>query len=156
LKAGRSFRSATLPSIRIHHSARCSRYVLHLRDRWHQVGPGYDLGYMPESVKHHLRGCDGLMVESNPTGDAEHGPDPWSVKQGACSHAWGTRRNDASGEFSPTVRGGAAFVVLANLFRAETIPEIARIAAENAARNPAATTCLCGAATHVGVTSLSH
>ena len=30
-----------------------------------KIGLVTDLGYMPESVKHHLRGCDGLMIESN-------------------------------------------------------------------------------------------
>ena len=41
-----------------------------------------DLGYMPESIKFHLRGADLLLLESNH--DLEMlkvGPYPWSVKQ---------------------------------------------------------------------------
>lgn len=41
-----------------------------------------DLGYLPESVKHHIRGADLLVLESNH--DVEMlkvGPYPWAVKQ---------------------------------------------------------------------------
>ena len=47
-----------------------------------KVGICTDLGYMPASVRHHLRGCHVLMIESNH--DLEllrGGPYPWSVKQ---------------------------------------------------------------------------
>jgi len=47
-----------------------------------RVGIVTDLGYMPESVKFHLRGADFLVLESNH--DLEMlkvGPYPWSVKQ---------------------------------------------------------------------------
>ena len=47
-----------------------------------KVGICTDLGYMPASVRYHLRGCHVLMIESNH--DLEllrGGPYPWSVKQ---------------------------------------------------------------------------
>ena len=47
-----------------------------------RVGVVTDLGYMPDSVKFHLRGTDFLVLESNH--DVEMlkvGPYPWSVKQ---------------------------------------------------------------------------
>ena len=47
-----------------------------------KVGVVTDLGYVPESIKFHLRGADLLILESNH--DLEMlkvGPYPWSVKQ---------------------------------------------------------------------------
>ena len=47
-----------------------------------KVGVATDLGYIPVSVRDHLRGCDVLIMESNH--DLEMlrvGPYPWSVKQ---------------------------------------------------------------------------
>ena len=47
-----------------------------------KIGLATDLGYMPESIKFHLRGADVLMLESNH--DVEMlkvGPYPWPVKQ---------------------------------------------------------------------------
>ena len=47
-----------------------------------RIGVATDLGYMPDSVKVHMRGMDFLLLESNH--DVEMlkvGPYPWSVKQ---------------------------------------------------------------------------
>ncbi len=47
-----------------------------------RVGIATDLGYLPESVRYHLRGADLLLLESNH--DIEMlkvGPYPWAVKQ---------------------------------------------------------------------------
>jgi phosphoribosyl 1,2-cyclic phosphodiesterase len=47
-----------------------------------KIGVATDLGYMPDSIKWHLRGSDLLVLESNH--DLEMlkvGPYPWSVKQ---------------------------------------------------------------------------
>src|SRR5271169_515160 len=47
-----------------------------------KIGFATDLGYMPASVRDHLRGCTVLVMESNH--DVEmlrSGPYPWSVKQ---------------------------------------------------------------------------
>jgi phosphoribosyl 1,2-cyclic phosphodiesterase len=47
-----------------------------------QVGIATDLGYVPESVKFHLRRMDWLLLESNHDLDMlKVGPYPWSVKQ---------------------------------------------------------------------------
>jgi phosphoribosyl 1,2-cyclic phosphodiesterase len=47
-----------------------------------QVGIATDLGYVPESVKFHLRRMDLLLLESNHDLDMlKVGPYPWSVKQ---------------------------------------------------------------------------
>lgn len=47
-----------------------------------RIGLATDLGYMPDSVRMHLRGTEFLMLESNHDLDMlKVGPYPWSVKQ---------------------------------------------------------------------------
>jgi phosphoribosyl 1,2-cyclic phosphodiesterase len=98
-----------------------------------KVGFATDLGYMPASVRDHLRGCSVLVMESNH--DVEmlrSGPYPWSVKQRVMSRV-GHLSNDALAEFfSGDYDGGAEYVVLAHLSEQNNHPEIARAAAEHA------------------------
>lgn len=98
-----------------------------------KIGLATDLGYMPASVRQHLRGCDGLMIESNH--DLEMlrvGPYPWSVKQRVMSRV-GHLSNDSLADFFTTdYDGGAAFLILAHLSEQNNHPEIARSAAEQA------------------------
>jgi len=98
-----------------------------------KLGLVTDLGYLPPNVREHLRGCDGLMIESNH--DLEMlrgGPYPWQVKQRVMSRV-GHLSNDALAEFfTNDYDGGAAFVVLAHLSEQNNHPEIARRAAEQA------------------------
>ncbi len=64
-----------------------------------RVGIVTDLGYMPESVKIHVRGADMLILESNH--DLEMlkvGPYPWSVKQRVMGRN-GHLSNDIAGDF---------------------------------------------------------
>ena len=98
-----------------------------------KIGFATDLGYMPPSVRDHLRACDVLVIESNH--DVEMlrvGPYPWSVKQRVMSRV-GHLSNDALAEFfSNDYDGGAAYVVLAHLSELNNHPELARGAAEKA------------------------
>jgi len=98
-----------------------------------KVGVATDLGYMPMSVKDHLKGCDALMIESNH--DLEmlrQGPYPWSVKQRVMSRV-GHLSNDALADFfASDYDGGAAFLILAHLSEQNNHPEIARSVAEKA------------------------
>jgi phosphoribosyl 1,2-cyclic phosphodiesterase len=98
-----------------------------------KVGICTDLGYMPASVRHHLRGCHMLMIESNH--DLEllrGGPYPWSVKQRVMSRV-GHLSNDALADFLTTdYDGGAEFLILAHLSEQNNHPEIARMTAERA------------------------
>ena len=100
-----------------------------------KIGYATDLGYMPVSVRDHLRGCDVLVIESNH--DVEMlrgGPYPWSVKQRVMSRV-GHLSNDALAEFlSSDYDGGAAYLILAHLSEQNNHPEIARAAAETALR----------------------
>jgi phosphoribosyl 1,2-cyclic phosphodiesterase len=98
-----------------------------------KVGIVTDLGYLPYSVKDHLRGCDGLMIESNH--DLEmlrNGPYPWMVKQRVMSRV-GHLSNSALAEFfQKDYDGSAAFLVLAHLSEHNNHPDIALKAAKDA------------------------
>jgi len=92
-----------------------------------------DLGYMPASVRDHLRRCDVLIIESNH--DLEMlrvGPYPWSVKQRVMSRV-GHLSNDSLAQFfAEDYDGGASHIVLAHLSEQNNHPEVARRVAENA------------------------
>lgn len=98
-----------------------------------KVGVATDLGYLPVSVRDHLRGCDVLVMESNH--DLEMlrvGPYPWSVKQRVMSRV-GHLSNLALADFLTTdYDNSATFVVLAHLSEQNNHPEIARREAEKA------------------------
>jgi phosphoribosyl 1,2-cyclic phosphodiesterase len=98
-----------------------------------KIGFATDLGYMPVSVRNHLRGCSVLVMESNH--DVEmlrSGPYPWSVKQRVMSRV-GHLSNESLAEFfSSDYDGGAEYLVLAHLSEQNNHPEIARAAAEQA------------------------
>ncbi|HWR36069.1 MAG TPA: MBL fold metallo-hydrolase [Clostridia bacterium] len=98
-----------------------------------KLGVVTDLGYMPASVKEHIRKCHGLVIESNH--DLEMlrgGPYPWAVKQRVMSRV-GHLSNEALAEFlASDYDGDAAFLILAHLSEANNHPEIARVAAERA------------------------
>jgi phosphoribosyl 1,2-cyclic phosphodiesterase len=98
-----------------------------------KVGIVTDLGYLPFSVKDHLRRCDGLMIESNH--DLEmlrNGPSPWMGKQRVMSRV-GHLSNAALAEFfAKDYDGFAAFLVLAHLSEHNNHPEVALKAAKDA------------------------
>lgn len=89
-----------------------------------------DLGYIPEHVKQHLRGCHLLVFESNH--DIEMlrvGPYPWFVKQRVMSRH-GHLSNDTTADFLiDGYDGSAQVLVLAHLSEANNHPEIARLTA---------------------------
>lgn len=64
-----------------------------------KVAIATDLGYLPESVKHHLRGAHFLLLESNHHPELlKVGPYPWHLKQRILSRK-GHLSNDAASEF---------------------------------------------------------
>ena len=98
-----------------------------------KVGVATDLGYIPLSVRDHLRGCDVLVVESNH--DVEMlrvGPYPWSVKQRVMSRVGHLSNLALADFFSNDYDNNATFVVLAHLSEQNNHPEIARREAEKA------------------------
>ena len=100
-----------------------------------KIGYVTDLGYMPVSVRNHLRGSTVLIMESNH--DVEMlrtGPYPWSVKQRVMSRV-GHLSNESLAEFfTNDYDGRAEYLVLAHLSEQNNHPEIARASAEQALR----------------------
>jgi phosphoribosyl 1,2-cyclic phosphodiesterase len=106
-----------------------------------KLGLVTDLGYLPQLVKHHLRGSDCLILESNH--DLEMlkvGPYPWIVKQRVLSRT-GHLSNHAVSEFLCDPEGFdslARYLVLAHLSEQNNNPDVARLSAEEAlSRRPA-------------------
>ena len=98
-----------------------------------KIGVVTDLGYIPELVKQHVRGCHCLVWESNHDLDMlKVGPYPWFVKQRVMSRH-GHLSNRATAQFlSEEFDGTAQVVVLAHLSETNNHPEIARLTAEQA------------------------
>jgi phosphoribosyl 1,2-cyclic phosphodiesterase len=98
-----------------------------------KVGVATDLGYLPVSVRDHLRGCDVLVMESNH--DLEMlrvGPYPWSVKQRVMSRVGHLSNGALADFFTNDYDNSATFVVLAHLSEQNNHPGIARREAEKA------------------------
>jgi phosphoribosyl 1,2-cyclic phosphodiesterase len=98
-----------------------------------RVGLCTDLGYIPDSVKVHLRGCHCLILESNHDLDMlKVGPYPWVVKQRVMSRT-GHLSNDAVAEFlAQDYDGLAAVLVLAHLSENNNHPALAQLSADQA------------------------
>ncbi|MGE5644273.1 MAG: MBL fold metallo-hydrolase [Acidobacteriota bacterium] len=98
-----------------------------------KIGLATDLGYIPESIKFHLRACHLLILESNH--DLEMlkvGPYPWSVKQRVMSRI-GHLSNDSVSDFiGSELDGATATLVLGHLSEHNNHPAIARLAASQA------------------------
>jgi len=92
-----------------------------------------DLGFLPEMVKQHVRGCHCLVVESNHDLDMlKVGPYPWFVKQRVMGRH-GHLSNRTTAQFLTDDYDGAAQVlVLAHLSEMNNHPEIVRLTAIDA------------------------
>lgn len=95
-----------------------------------------DLGYMPDSIRFHLRGTDLLLLESNH--DLEMlkvGPYPWSIKQRVMGRR-GHLSNDIVSDFIlDAMDSSVSTLVLGHLSEHNNHPEIARISAFQALRH---------------------
>jgi phosphoribosyl 1,2-cyclic phosphodiesterase len=98
-----------------------------------KIGLVTDLGYVPELVKQHLRGCHCLICESNHDLDMlKVGPYPWYIKQRVMSRH-GHLSNRTTAQFlSCDFDGAAQVLVLAHLSENNNHPEIARLSAVEA------------------------
>jgi len=132
--SGRSFEIAdiTVTPFTIPHDA-ADPVGFTFRAEGTKVGIATDLGYMPPSVRDHLRRCDVLVIESNH--DLEMlrvGPYPWSVKQRVMSRVGHLSNESLAQFFAEDYDGGASYIVLAHLSEENNHPEIALRAAEEA------------------------
>jgi phosphoribosyl 1,2-cyclic phosphodiesterase len=94
-----------------------------------------DLGYIPESVKHHLHGCQCLVLESNHDLDMlKVGPYPWSIKQRVMSRTGHLSNLAVSDYVEMDLDADLPVLMLAHLSENNNHPEIARLSAEQALR----------------------
>jgi phosphoribosyl 1,2-cyclic phosphodiesterase len=92
-----------------------------------KIGIVTDLGCITPNVVHALRGCDGLVIESNY--DLEMlrtGPYPMMVKQRIKGRDGHLSNCDLARFFEKDYDGAAAFIVLAHLSEHNNHPEVAR------------------------------
>ena len=119
-----------------HDAADPCGFVFHARSESIRMAIATDLGYIPPNVKMALREVDVLLLESNHDLEMlKDGPYPWSVKQRVLSRV-GHLSNDAAAEFLlRDYDGGAHTIVLGHLSESNNLPELARLAAEQAIGN---------------------
>lgn len=109
--------------------------------RWQgvKVGLATDLGYLPDSVKYHLKGCDLLILESNyDTEMLRVSPYPFFVRQRVGSRNGHLSNNAVADFLNADFDRKARTLVLAHLSEHNNHPEIARLFAEEALRNAGA------------------
>jgi phosphoribosyl 1,2-cyclic phosphodiesterase len=116
-----------------HDAADPCGFVFHARSESMRMAIATDLGYVPSNVKMALKGVDVLLLESNHDLEMlKDGPYPWSVKQRVLSRV-GHLSNAACAEFLlRDYDGGAHTIVLGHLSEHNNLPELARLAAEQA------------------------
>ena len=92
-----------------------------------KIGVVTDLGYVPESIKFHLRGADLLVLESNH--DLEMlkvGPYPWSVKQRVMGRKGHLSNEVVSSFIASDLDTSITTLVLGHLSEHNNHPEIVR------------------------------
>jgi len=116
-----------------HDAADPCGFVFHARQESIRMAIATDLGYIPPNVKLALRNVDVLLLESNHDLEMlKDGPYPWSVKQRVLSRV-GHLSNHAAAEFLLRDYDGSAHtIVLGHLSESNNLPELARLAAEQA------------------------
>ena len=116
-----------------HDAADPCGFVFHARSESIRMAIATDLGYVPSNVKMALKGVDVLLLESNHDLEMlKDGPYPWSVKQRVLSRV-GHLSNAACAEFLlRDYDGGAHTIVLGHLSEQNNLPELAKLAAEQA------------------------
>ena len=98
-----------------------------------RIGVVTDLGYIPESIKFHLRRTDLLLLEANHDLDMlKVGPYPWPVKQRVMSRVGHLSNLGMSEYLASDLDSSTAYLVLGHLSEQNNHPEIARLVASQA------------------------
>jgi phosphoribosyl 1,2-cyclic phosphodiesterase len=98
-----------------------------------RIGVVTDLGYIPESVKFHLRRMDLLLLEANHDLDMlKVGPYPWSVKQRVMSRVGHLSNLVMSDYLLGDLDSSTACLVLGHISEQNNHPEIVRLVATQA------------------------
>lgn len=135
-RAGQQFQIGNLtinPFTIPHDAADPCGFVFHAAAESIRMAVATDLGYVPPNVKLALKGVDVLLLESNHDLEMlKDGPYPWSVKQRVLSRV-GHLSNAAAAEFlMRDYDGGAHTIVLGHLSGSNNLPELAKLAADQA------------------------
>jgi phosphoribosyl 1,2-cyclic phosphodiesterase len=98
-----------------------------------KLGIALDLGYLSNLVIERLKGCDGIIMESNHDVQMlKVGPYPWALKQRVMSRR-GHLSNESVAQFlANDFDGKAAHVILAHLSKNNNLPELALLSAQRA------------------------
>ena len=114
-----------------------------------RIGVVTDLGYVPESIKYHLRRTDLLMLEANHDLDMlKVGPYPWAVKQRVMSRVGHLSNLSMSDYLAGDLDRSTTYLVLGHLSEQNNHPEIARMVAQQTLEGRGLTTRLSIAAPH--------
>lgn len=98
-----------------------------------RIGVATDLGYIPESIKFHLRRTDLLLLESNHDLDMlKVGPYPWAVKQRVMSRVGHLSNLVMSDFLLGDLDSSTAHLVLGHISEQNNHPEIVRMVAAEA------------------------
>lgn len=98
-----------------------------------RIGMATDLGYIPESIKFHLRRSHLLLIESNHDLDMlKVGPYPWSVKQRVMSRVGHLSNLATSDYLSQDLDSTTAHVILGHLSEHNNHPAIVEMVAAQA------------------------
>lgn len=119
--------SFTIP----HDAADPVGFCFQVRDM--KIGLVTDLGYLPDSVRFHIRDCHLLVLESNH--DLEMlkvGPYPWHVKQRVMSRMGHLSNESVSDFIHEELSGSTQTLVLSHLSEHNNHPEIVRLVAGQA------------------------
>ncbi len=96
-----------------------------------RIGIATDLGYIPESIKYHLRRTDVLLLESNHDLDMlKVGPYPWSIKQRVMSRVGHLSNLVMSEYLMHDLDACTGNLILGHLSEQNNHPEIVRVIAE--------------------------
>ena len=98
-----------------------------------RIGIATDLGYIPESIKFHLRRTDVLLLEANHDLDMlKVGPHPWSVKQRVMSRVGHLSNMHVSDYLRQDLDSCTAHLVLGHLSEQNNHPAIVQMMAYDA------------------------
>jgi phosphoribosyl 1,2-cyclic phosphodiesterase len=98
-----------------------------------RVGIATDLGYVPESIKYHLRRMDALLLESNHDLDMlKVGPYPWSVKQRVMSRVGHLSNMHVSDYLMQDLDSCTSHLMLGHLSEHNNHPAIVQMIAQEA------------------------
>ena len=114
-----------------------------------RIGIATDLGYIPESIKFHLRRATLLLLEANHDLDMlKVGPYPWSVKQRVMSRVGHLSNLHMSDYLMEDLDSATANLILGHLSQQNNHPAIVEMVAVEALQRRGLETCLSIAAPH--------